>query len=546
MKMPFKHLRFRTMLVVLATALALPAVSVAAPAADQTVGINPFAAALRNALLDEDLYDAEIGRYYRERAYLPIWYADQARRRGVLGAMARASVHGLPEEAYGALSIARQVAAATTPKAMARAEIALSQAYIEYARDLNSGVVNPRDVNREIDLRPNVKAHAELLDIAAHSVDADQVVSRLMPSDPDYRRLLAEKVRLESGIANTEFPAEIPTNLLMRPGFTGDRVLIVRARLRALGYDVPAEGRLYDEALAEAVKAYQAENELIEDAVLGPATLTRLNASPVNKLEHVLVNLERHRWLNVDRGPRHIRVNIADFSMVVMDNGIATFSSDVVVGKNTPDRRTPEFNDTMSHMVINPYWHVPKSIARKEYLPLLKRDSQALTRRGLVLLNSRGKILNTAGADFSGYSEKYFPFSIKQPPGQKNALGLVKFMFPNKHNIYLHDTPAKNLFGQNQRDFSHGCIRVARPFDLAYHLLARQAEQPETLFKRYLKSGRERQVDLAEPLPVFLTYHTAFGGPDGRILYRADVYKRDPGIARALRDAGVASPALQG
>jgi murein L,D-transpeptidase YcbB/YkuD len=192
----------------------------------------------------------------------------------------------------------------------------------------------------------------------------------------------------------------------------------------------------------------------------------------------------------------------------------------------------------MDHLVINPSWYVPRSIATKEYLPQLKRNRNAVSY--LEITDSSGRPVNRGAVDFSRYTARSFPFSMRQPPSNSNALGLVKFMFPNKYNIYLHDTPAKDLFSRESRAFSHGCIRLADPFDFAYELLSRQTDDPEGYFQGVLQTGKETRVNLAEPVPVHLIYRTAFTDARGRIQYRRDVYGRDARIWDALERAGVA------
>ena len=236
-------------------------------------------------------------------------------------------------------------------------------------------------------------------------------------------------------------------------------------------------------------------------------------------------------------------MNLTDFRSRIIDKGEITFETRSVIGKDEEGRETPEFSDVMEHMVINPSWYVPRSIVVNEYLPQLKSNPNALShmkitdRSGREASRSRG---------FSQYTARTFPFSMRQPPSDNNALGLVKFMFPNKYNIYLHDTPAKSLFGRDVRAFSHGCVRLNDPFDFAYALLAEQEDNPEAYFQRILKSGRETRVKLDTPLPVHLVYRTAYTKPAGGMEYRADIYGRDAKILDALLRAGVAMAEVQG
>jgi len=300
----------------------------------------------------------------------------------------------------------------------------------------------------------------------------------------------------------------------------------------------------YDDALQAAVQQFQVDHGLNADGVAGAATMQQINVGVEKRLQSVLVAMERERWFNTERGKRHILVNIPDFSAKVIDDGKVTFRTRSVVGAVSKDRPTPEFSDVMEHMIINPSWYVPRSIITKEYLPQLKRNSNAV--RHIEITDSRGRVVNRGSANFSQYTERTFPFAMRQPPSRSNALGLVKFMFPNKHNIYLHDTPAKSLFARDIRAFSHGCVRLADPFDFAYALLAKQSDDPQGTFKSALNSGKETKIVLKEPVPVHLIYRTAVTNARGHTEYRADIYGRDARIWAALSKAGVVLGGVQG
>jgi len=252
--------------------------------------------------------------------------------------------------------------------------------------------------------------------------------------------------------------------------------------------------------------------------------------------------MERERWLNTERGERHILVNLTDFSARIIDNDIITFETRAVVGANSSDRRSPEFSDVMEHMIINPRWNVPRSIAVKEYLPQMQRNAGAASH--LRLYDASGNQVSRSRVNFNAYNANTFPFNLVQPPSDSNALGLVKFMFPNKYNIYLHDTPSKHLFAHSRRAYSHGCIRLAQPFEFAYEILSKQTDDPKGTFHRILDTGQETQVDLEKQIPVHIIYRTAFTNAKGEPQYRQDVYGRDARIWAAMKNAGVSSPAV--
>jgi murein L,D-transpeptidase YcbB/YkuD len=220
-----------------------------------------------------------------------------------------------------------------------------------------------------------------------------------------------------------------------------------------------------------------------------------------------------------------------------MDNEQVTYQTRSVIGKNVSDQRSPEFSDTMEYMEINPYWNVPNSIARSEYLPRMLSNPGAAGH--LQLVDRNGRVVSRSAVNWGAYSTRTFPFNLRQPPSNGNALGLVKFMFPNQYNIYLHDTPAKSLFSHEVRAYSHGCIRLRDPFDFAYELLRPQSSDPVGEFQRILKSGANTRVNLEQKVPVHIVYRTAFTSAKGRLNFRRDIYGRDERIYNALVRAGV-------
>lgn len=239
----------------------------------------------------------------------------------------------------------------------------------------------------------------------------------------------------------------------------------------------------------------------------------------------------------VKREGRYLWVNIPDFTVRLYDGDNLTFESVTVVGEDVPEHRTPEFSDVMDHMVVNPSWNVPRSITVREYLPKMQANAGAAGH--LEVIDSRGRVVPRDQINFAAYTEKSFPYRLRQPPAERNALGVVKFMFPNSWNIYLHDTPSKSLFSKTVRTFSHGCVRVGEPFKLADALLAPQTDDPRGLFRANLRGGLERSIPLKPAVPIHLVYFTAWPEHDGRIVWRRDVYGRDRRIAAALDKAGV-------
>lgn len=502
--------------------------------------------AFKQAVAAAALDDADISTFYQERNYRPIWTGedDYARRKAFLAAVGTAYDHGLPAGRYDGAQLIADFGAVKTARGRGYLEVETTKRFLLFARDLHSGILNPEELSEDIAIIAPRRDRLEILREFTQSSPADYLQA-LPPTHPDYARLLKEKARLENILAKGDWGAKVNANKL-KPGRKHDAVAVMRNRLFLMGYASQGDSNEYTDDLVQAVQQFQADRGLTDDGVAGKSTIDALNVSVETQLKQVIIGLERQRWLNKERGKRHVFVNQADFKAYIFDDGKATFETRVVVGKTSAQYRTPEFSDEMTHMIINPTWHVPQSIARKEYLPMLLQNPGALSRQGIVMTDGRGQRVDPSTLDLTQFSTSHFPFDLKQPPGSANALGKVKFMFPNRFNVYLHDTPSKSLFGRDIRAFSHGCVRVQRPIDLAYFLLAPQSDDPEGLFNGHLQTRRETQVDLVTPLPVYLVYHTVWVTAQGRVNYRLDPYGRDKLVFEALEKAGVELRALRG
>ncbi len=502
--------------------------------------------AFQMAVAEHTSSSPAVAEFYRTNGFDPVWVGDSpehvARRAALIRALSTTDLHGLSGAGYDVQALLTQMQEAKTTRDLGLVEAELSRVFVKYASDLQSGTVRPSQIDdglvRKVERRPADEHLRQLTSTAGGGY-----FQVLMPQSRQYRALLKQKQALETLIAQGGWGATVPVNKLDR-GDTGPDVIKLRNRLVAMGYLRPTASPEYDDTLVAAVQAFQTAHGLEPDGVAGKGTITEVNRPASHRLRAVLVALERERWLPEERGERHILVNQADFSAKIVDDGQVTFETRAVIGKNTHDRRSPEFSDEMEHMVINPSWYVPRSIITKEYLPKLRANPNAVGH--IQITDRRGRQVNRGSVDFNQFTARNFPFSMRQPPSKSNALGLVKFMFPNKYNIYLHDTPHKNLFAREVRAFSHGCIRLADPFDFAYALLARQEEDPKAFFHRVLNTGKETTVKLDKKVPVHLIYRTAYVGPKGEIQYRRDVYDRDRKIWEALQKAGVALPDVQG
>lgn len=533
MSLHFSRLKIYPILFALLTAF--PPLSTAAQAQ-----VSPFTQSLAEAASE----DEAISSFYRDRAYQPLWTgaADAERRNALLNALSRAADHGLPVPRYDANALIAAFRSARTEGDVGRLEVRMTRAFLDYARDIHTGALVPSEIDhgivREVaivDRRANLDAF-----VAANPVD---FLRSLPPSDPAYAALMKAKLHIESQIAKGGWGPQIPA-IALSPGQSGEAVVALRNRLIAMGYLGRTATQDYDSAIIKAVQSFQLDHGLTADGAANEATIAEVNLPPQDRLKSIIVGMERVRWLDIDRSNRYIWVNLPDFTAKIIDNGKVTFSTRSVIGKNDGDTQSPEFSDMMELMVINPSWSVPRSITTKEYLPLLKRNPNAAGH--LRILDRKGRLVNRGAINFAQYTAANFPYSMQQAPSDGNALGKVKFLFPNKYNIYLHDTPTKQLFDREVRAFSHGCIRLGDPFEFAYTLLAKQTADPQAEFARYLDTGREAGVRLEQQVPVHLVYFTAYPTARGDISYRRDVYGRDARIFDALSEAGVVLHGVQG
>ncbi|MCR9271901.1 MULTISPECIES: L,D-transpeptidase family protein [Mameliella] len=502
-----------------------------------TLKVTAFKQAVAENVADDD----SIAAFYRARDFAPIWTGagegDRARRLALMEAFSLADDHGLPAGRYDPDRLLRRMSQATDGRSRGLLEIELTRTFIQFANDLQSGILDPGNVVDGIK-REAPRRDPEMLLTRLTQEDPTAVFLSLVPNSPEYTRLMRAKLRLEHKIRNGGWGQTVPAGSL-RPGNSGNAVVALRNRLTAMGYLSPSLSMTYDAEMEAAVREFQEDHAIEVDGVAGGSTMRAINVSPEERLQSIMVSMERERWLNLPegRGKRHILVNLTDFHAQIIDDDKLTFETRSVIGAQGHDRRTPEFSDVMELLVINPYWFIPQSIIRGEYLPAIRANPYAAGH--LEIVDYRGRQVSRETA--SAYANSgNFPFTMRQPPGPSNALGSVKFLFPNKYNIYLHDTPSQHLFRREVRTFSHGCIRLDDPHEFAYEILSRQVDDPVSYFKRIHASGENTRIPLETPIPVHLIYRTAFTKAKGQMNYRNDVYGRDAMLWRALTNEGVA------
>ena len=479
-----------------------------------------------------------ISLFYFERNYEPFWIENRKRLESLSRSLSEAGSHGLPEYRYP-LGELKEAIFEDDPTQKAKLELMATEAFLLFAQDISGGILKPNMIDANINVDPQRREASELLASLTEGFDVSSFFENLFPRSNEYEYLVGELRRMRDILRNGSWGDPVPSGTTLQVGMTHEHVPFLRKRLSKMGYPVSQTNqRLFDEQLDASVKKFQEYHGLNPDGVFGKRSIEAINVSPKTRLVQLLVNLERMRWNNQDRGTEYVSVNQANFYAYFKSGNKKVWESRVVIG--LPSNQTAEFNDTMTHMVVNPTWHVPKSIAVDEYLPLIQKDSNFLVDNEMVLMvRGTDTIIDSSLIDMQAFTPDNFPFLIKQIPSNINALGMVKFMFPNKFSIYMHDTPMKELFFKDERTFSHGCIRLQEPFEFAYSLLRNQVVDPVNKFQEILKKEEETYINLSRNIPVYITYRTAFFDDFGQVHYRADVYGRDALVYMALADAGV-------
>jgi len=361
-----------------------------------------------------------------------------------------------------------------------------------------------------------------------------EALSALRPSASWYQTLRAAHAALLAQSDEPEWP-RLEDGPSLHPGVEDPAIATLRSRLAA-GEGMKPQNQTpsmrYDSTLEAQVRAFQATHGLSIDGVIGPRTRAALNIPRARRIAQLRVNLERLRWIAHELPARFLVVNVAAFEAGLMQEGKLLWRARTIVGR--PYRQTPVFRANITSLDINPTWTVPPGILTQDVLPALRRDPAYLEAKGLQVLDRDGALVDPATLDWKTIGANAFPYVLRQPPGEDNSLGRIKFLFPNPYTVYLHDTPARDLFAQESRVFSSGCIRLERPFELAHLLLAGDPAWPPEKVQAALDSGVRTPIRLREPLPILLLYLTAYVDTENVVNFRDDVYQRDTRVLGAL------------
>ncbi|UCF37759.1 MAG: L,D-transpeptidase family protein [Acidobacteriota bacterium] len=424
-------------------------------------------------------------------------------------------------------------------KVVADYEILMTDGFLTFGLHLLSGRVKPEDFETDWIAKPRDANLLEALIAADSSGDLKAEVSKFRPRQAAYANLCKALERYRS-IRRSGGWKPVPAGAKLELGVSDPRVVDLRNRLQAtadLEQATVADPSLFDSNLTTAVRQFQHRHGLDADGVVGPKTLEALNVSVEDRIVQIELNLERWRWLPEDLGLVHVIVNIAGFHLDVIEDDRVVLEMPVVVGR--PYRRTPVFSDEMTYLVFNPYWNVPPNLARQDIVPKIIADPEYLSKERIRVFRGWGsdaEELDPATIDWKSVGSKIGAFRFRQDPGPANALGRVKFMFPNTFNVYLHDTPSRSLFARSERAFSSGCIRVGLPLELAAYLLSPAGDWTPERIEKVLVRGEEETVLLPRRVPIHLLYWTAWLENDPDLVhFRNDIYGRDARLKEVLQ-----------
>jgi len=478
--------------------------------------------------------------FYQSRAFALAWSDRTAQ--ALVAMIADAPSHGLDPADYLLPDVSALPGLATlTGTTRVDADLLLTEAFLRLAYHYRFGKVDPHSIETTWNYARSVSPGGpfKALERILHAEDFAAQFTQEMGHGPVYEAMRALLARYRELAASGGWTM-LPQGPTLHPNDVDPRVLALRWRLAAEGYpgtaEPGAEPNRFDPGLVNAAQAFQRTHGLTTDGVVGKATLAALNVPVAERIDQIRVNLERLRWVLVDRTPRFIVVNIAGFRVYYIEHDSPKWSARAVVGR--PYRATPLFRASVKYLVLNPDWTVPPTILRKDVLPALQHDPGYLVDHQMDVIDAKGRPIDSSDFDWTRYAHASFPYEIRQRPGPTNPLGRIKFIFPNEHFVYLHDTPAQNLFDQPDRTFSSGCIRVEHPLELADILLASKPGWDRAAIEAAIATNATRTVALDKTMPVFVLYLTVVAFDEGHdFAFYRDAYRRDAQLLAAL-DAG--------
>ncbi len=487
--------------------------------------------------------DKTLIQIYRSNGLQPFWIRDGKPTQAgmdIYAALKNADKHGLNPSSY-LLSNITQFWNSTDTANLAKLDMILTLGMMLYVADQREGRLQPRQIDPELfatasDVEVDWKT---LLETAFKAPDMERFLADQAPPFLQYSYLQKKLAEYRTIAASGGWPT-VTDGEVLKPGMIDPRVRVLRKRLAVSGDYIAevTENTSFDPPLVEAVRRFQKRHNLLQDGVIGKQTLAAMNVPVDFRIQQLIINMERYRWLKRMNDERLVAVNIAGFEAIAGKPGKFDITMPVIVGKTY--HKTPVFNDTIKYVDFNPYWNVPPGIARDEMLPKLKKDPAYLKKQNMRIFQGwepDAVELDAMNIDWGNVSKSDMNlYHIRQEPGPDNSLGTLKIIFPNKYNVYLHDTPNHSLFNQEQRAFSHGCIRLGRPAEMAAWVLGGADKGWNVERVNEIVRSRKRQVvTLEQPVPVYILYRTAFVNPDdGSLYFYDDIYGRDRLLLQTL------------
>ena len=474
---------------------------------------------------------------YEDHDFAPYW-TNPDRIRELMELINNAADHGLKPSDYniGALDrVLKLRLAEPSAEIEAEADILLTESLFVYAYHRHFGKAKANAMDPNINFRRetyNNQAPKVTLDQALESSSLIDFIETIAPTGPVYKQLQG-KMKFYRDIAAKGGWPTVPDGPTLHPGDSDPRVAVIRKHLAVTGHaDNTNQGSpLYDPALVAAMKTFQTRHQLDVDGVVGQQTIAALNVPVEHRIDQIRLSLERLRWVEEEAVDTMVVVNIAGFRAVFFRGGAIEWETKVMVGKNY--RKTPIFRGDIAYLEFNPTWTIPPGILRNDTLPAIKRDPNYLASKNILVIDRDGKTVDPSTVDWTKYKNSA-PYTFRQTPGPHNSLGTVKFIFPNEHFVFLHDTPHRELFVKSERNFSSGCIRVENPFDLAELILNDPVKYNRSALDAILETRETQRVNLRPKVPVIILYITASIGADGDIRFYKDIYDRDQKVLDAL------------
>ncbi len=481
-------------------------------------------------------------RFYNNRFFVPAWISGNALNDHALElikAINQVDEHGLQPEDYHLRIIEKYTASmlkgdVPAQEEMMKAEVLLTDAFLLLAAHLYFGKVDPEkiDANWKLQRKEPELFLDRRLENAVTTTSVEHELDQLLPKQKNYR-IMQQRLSWYRGLEKHDWKPIAP-GATLKPGDVNNVVTQIRKRLHKLNYRLDDTlSTQYDEELEMKVMAFQERHGLNPDGVIGRFTLEALNITPAERAEKMRVNMERLRWLPLETPDKYVIVNIANFTMDVIQGSDTLLSSRAIVGRNY--RKTPVFTGRMTYLVFSPTWVIPPGILANDVIPAVRRDPDYLNQKNMKVIRFDGTEVDHTTIDWANVTGRNFPYMIRQEPGPDNALGRVKFMFPNQYNVYIHDTPSRNLFSKDGRAFSSGCIRIEKPFEFAQFLLSDSPRWDDNAIRAAMNADREQTVRLPKHWTVVMVYFTSWADAKGNIQFRQDVYERDAAVSIALR-----------